>query len=343
MEVSLTPRQIAKKLLNGELPPRPLVLPIVFSLGAKVENMPLDTFLTNPTKIVSAARQLRSHLQADGVACYYDRYLEVEALGATLERASNDESPMVHWKHAAKSGELPQGLRSPEEAVQSGRVPVAAEVMRRLNALPNREHLLIASVTGPMALAKRLAGMPAQEKTSTETPPMEVLEFAASVTTQMATTFLEAGADTIFLHEAIPLPMKEERCEEWANLLAPAINVTRFYEALPVLLLAKSNVFPEDWAAIFRHPWECVVCAPASAALTGATAGVNAAQETLRGIALPMEVFQPGVANSQEIIANCQRAVAQSHPAIITTAEEVPCTADMKQLKKVFEEIARGA
>ncbi len=84
MEVNPTPRQIAKGLLKGIVPARPLFLPIVFSLGAKVENVPLGMFLRNPTKIASSLRQIRSHLRSDGVACYFDPYLEVEALGATL-------------------------------------------------------------------------------------------------------------------------------------------------------------------------------------------------------------------------------------------------------------------
>src|SRR5438309_7397759 len=85
MEQSPTPRQMAKGLLSGIVPSRPLFLPIVFSLGAKVENVPLGTFLGNPTKISSALRQMRTHLRSDGVACYFDPYLEVEALGATLQ------------------------------------------------------------------------------------------------------------------------------------------------------------------------------------------------------------------------------------------------------------------
>src|SRR5713101_6215165 len=145
MERSLTPRQMAKGLLNGIVPARPLFLPIVFSLGAKVENVPLGVFLWNPTKISSALRQLRTHLRADGVACYCDPYLEVEALGATLQSKADDQAPTIHWPHPVRIGELPEGLRSPEEAAISGRVPVAVEVIRRVKALANRDFLLMAS------------------------------------------------------------------------------------------------------------------------------------------------------------------------------------------------------
>ena len=68
-------------------PPRPLFLPIVFSLGARVENISLRNFLTNPTKISNALRQIRTHLRRDGVTCYFDPYLEAEALGGVFDWA----------------------------------------------------------------------------------------------------------------------------------------------------------------------------------------------------------------------------------------------------------------
>src|SRR5271155_2416047 len=121
MNVNLTPRQILKGLLQGTPPPRPLFLPIVFSLGAKVENLPLRAFLCNATKITNSLRQIRTHLRSDGVACYLDPYLEAEALGATLQYASEDQTPTLHCPHRADTGELPEDLRSPEDAAKSPR------------------------------------------------------------------------------------------------------------------------------------------------------------------------------------------------------------------------------
>src|SRR2546426_4781132 len=105
MEGGPTPRQMVKGVLNGIVQPRPLFLPIVFSLGAKVENVPLGSFLGNPTKISSSLRQMRMHLRADGVACYFDPYLEVEALGAKLQRISDHQAPTIHWPDSVRSEE----------------------------------------------------------------------------------------------------------------------------------------------------------------------------------------------------------------------------------------------
>lgn len=331
---------MAKGVLNGDLPSRPLLLPIVFSLGAKVENVPLNAFLNNPTKIVSALRQMRSHLHADGVACYFDPYLEVEALGATLERKSEDQPPVVHWQHSARVGKLPEGLRSSEEAVQNGRIPVAAEVIRRMNSVPNRDFLLQAHVSGPIALAAQIAQVEKQENWDIAVLLAEVLELASSVVTQTVTAFLEAGADLVVINERPPNAITAKSWEEWVNLLSPAINVTRFYEALPVLLLAGSNAVLENWDMIGGLSWDCVLCGPASV-LSKLPEGICTTQLLPPGIALPLELFLPGSANEEDSLSKLNEAIAKSRLAIITTAGGVPFAADLKHLRKIFGEIAR--
>src|SRR5271154_2599898 len=92
-----TPRQIAKFILQGAAPERPLIVPIVFALGAKIENLSLRAYLENPTKISNALRQIRTHLRTDGVSCYFDPLLEMEALGIRSEwDAANQTRTIVY-------------------------------------------------------------------------------------------------------------------------------------------------------------------------------------------------------------------------------------------------------
>ena len=339
--MDLTARQLAKNLLNGEAPPRPLLLPIVFALGAKVENVSLAAFLSNPTKIVNAARQIRSHLQADGIACYFDSFLEAEALGATLQRTSDDESAAIQWNLAVKAGGLPSGLRSPEDAVQNGRVPVAAEVIRRMNAIPSRDCLLMASVSGPAKLAALLSQPEQRGNASLEDFSAEALEFASSVTTQFATTYLEAGADAIFIHEQVPAGLTAKTCEDWVNLLAPAINVTRFYGALPMLQPSSTSAAPDDWKVIVRQPWDCLLCLPDFVASSQVSANSSSVQSIRPGFALSLEFFLPDHPGKEERIVGLRETVASAKPALITTAGDVPYSTDMRYLKRVFGEIPR--
>ncbi len=324
------------------MPPRPLFLPTVFSLGAKVENVPLGAFLGNPTKICSALRQMRTHLRADGVACYFDPYLEVEALGATLRRISEDEPPTIHWPHRGLVGELPEGLLSPEDAAKSGRVPVAVEVIRRMNALPNRDFLLMAGVTGPLTLTARLTQLEHKESLRSEDFSDAAQELAASVVTQITSTFLEAGADLIMVQEDIVPALSAERCDAWANLLAPTINVVRFYEALPLLNLGCAHLSQEDWGLIDRQHWDCIQCAPAEVITARRWEGLPATEDTPVGIALPLEAFRPNGKCDKLPVDDIQTWISNLRPSIITTAGDVPVTTDMKHLIKVFEGVPRA-
>jgi len=342
MKANPTPREMAKGLLDGIVPYRPLFLPIVFSIGAKVENVPLEAFLSNPTKISSSLRQMRSHLRADGVACYFDPYLEVEALGATVERASDDQPPILHWPLPATKGELPQSLRSPEEVAKSGRVPRASEVIRRMNALPQRDFLLMAGVMGPLTLAARMLQLGHKERIRSEDLSATAQEFAATVVTQMASTFLEAGADVIFIREEMVPALSAESCDAWANQLAPAINVVRFYEALPVLQLAVDSSAVEKWDMMFKRQWDCVVCLPLGEIVSRRSGRVTPLAGTMLGIALPWAGLSDGEAKVQDLQQILPQVISEIRPALITTVGDVPATADLKRLVKVFEGIPRG-
>jgi hypothetical protein len=341
MEVNPTPRQIAKGLLKGILPHRPLFLPIVFSLGAKVENVPLDAFLSNPTKIASSQRQLRNHLRSDGVACYFDPYLEVEALGATLERISDDQAPAIHWPQRARMGELPEGLRSPEEAAKSGRVPIAVEVIRRMNALPQRDFLLMAGVTGPLTLAARITQLEHKAELRSEDLSDAAQEMAASVATEMASTFLEAGADAIIIQEERLPVLSAESCEAWANRLAPAINVVLFYEALPVLQFTDARSFGANWEVISQRQWDCVLCLPLEVMAPLQRTGTPGTNSGTLGIALPLEAFRTDESIGENLRQVLQAMISGPRQAILTTAGDVPAATDMKLLIKVLEEVPR--
>src|ERR1700757_5070283 len=124
-----------KSLLQGNPQPRPLIVPIVLSLGAKIENLSFQAYLDNPTKISNALRQIRTQLRTDGVSCYFDPLLEMEALGGAPQWDEANQTRSIRWLESAQKGELPERLRSPEEAANSPRVRVAVEVIRRLNSL----------------------------------------------------------------------------------------------------------------------------------------------------------------------------------------------------------------
>lgn len=330
MAEKISPRQMARDLLQGIVPPRPLFLPIVFSLGARVENLALRAFLSNPTKICNAQRQIRGRLPADGVTCYFDPFLEVEALGAVLRWESDNQPPVVCWPRPPVKGELPEGLRSPEEAVKAGRIGVAAEVIRRLSSLLRDDALLMAGVSGPFTLASQLLQWGEHEMASADDVPFSALELAMAMVMQTVSVLVEAGAHVILIHEDVLPRLSAESADDWATRLSPALNIIRFYGALPALLLTNPAAVAQNLPLLAARDWEGIVCPALDLSSPAGWPSMDAAK---MGVAVPPGSVHPGAA-LVEVIRGLR-------PAIITTAGDVPPAADVKQLAAMCEEVCR--
>jgi hypothetical protein len=332
-----TPHQILKDLVHGGTPSRPLFVPIVFALGARIENLPLRAFLANPTKISNSLRQTRPHLRSDGVSCYFDPLLEAEALGGTLEWRSDNEPPALRWPGGSEPGQLPAGLGSSEGMLKNGRVPVALEVIRRLKALLRDEFLLTAGVSGPLALAARLAGEQGHDSNASVDLPDAILEVATSAVAQASKAFAEAGANLIFLREE-RLPAKSVGSSQaWESMLEPIFNVIRFYEAQPVLQIADEHVLTENPEAILQLAQGCVVCLPLEAIQSVPAEKYSGLRPAKLGIGLPVAAFQPDQPSDASFVPRLRQLISDVQPAIVTTARDVPAATDLKRLAAISE------
>lgn len=321
-------RELVKSILQGTAPSRPLFLPIVFSHAARIGNLPLRAFLTNPTKITQALRQIHAHLRSDGLTCYFDPFLEIEALGGILEWGSTEE-PSVRCTRNPVNGDLPEGLRTMDELSTRGRIPVAVEVIRRLKSLVRDECLLTVGISGPFVLAGQL--MRAKPDASGEAEiSAGALELASEAIAPVARAFLEAGANVIFIREELPLAASGS--PDLAAQLATTINIVRFYQAIPVLLL---SVGAQYLNLALRQSLDCVVCPVFVETLSDMPAEWIEPASANLGYSIPMEVLaesQPAFEKSTEQL----RWVVQIlQPALITTSGDVPHTADLRNLNKL--------
>jgi uroporphyrinogen-III decarboxylase len=339
MAESAAPSEIVKGILQGVAPPRPLFLPIVFSHAARIDNVPLRAFLTNPTKISNSLRQLRARLRGDGITCYFDPLLEAEALGANLEWGAEDRPPTVHWPEHITMGEVADVSGSSAEPASGGRVPIAIDVIRRLKTTLRADCLLMASVTGPLTLAARLAQLDLSGALEQPDIPASALELATAVISGIATAYVEAGANAVLIREEFLPAFSEERFADWCSRLAPTINIVRFYQALPVLVLTYMNGVMANRDAIVREPWDCVVCHVVEGK-PGAT--MLAELGPLRfGVALSPEAFAPDSSGSAEFDESVRHIVSDLQPAVITTAGDLPAAVDIERLNKLWENIRR--
>ena len=333
MNEQLTPRQMMKGLLQGNRQSRPLVVPIVFSLGAKIENLSFRAYLDNPTKISNALRQIRTQLRTDGVACYFDPLLEAEALGGVPQWDEANQTRSIRWLESAQKGELSARMRSAEEAANSPRVRVAVEVIRRLNSLLRDEPLLMAGVSGPFTLAARLTGIDRVAMHQGQEPSEPALEVAAAAITKIASALVEAGANLIFIREEALPSISPDKCQNWASLLAPLFNIVRFYEALPVLHISSGSATAQNVEVMLQQSSDAIFC---SASETFMARARGSDENFIFGRSVPLEALEASESGGARLLE-----LSGARPALLTTDGDVPVGTDLKHLMSVFDAIAR--
>ncbi len=150
----MMPRSIVKALIEGKPPARRLFMPLIFMLAAKLEDIPLSNFVANPTKIANSLVAIYQRLRPDGVTCYFDLFLIAEALGCRLAWSTSFPALERPSREAAL-----KMLRQPaDEVKQHGRLPVALEVLHRVQGTLGNGPALLVGVPGPLRVAQQLFG-----------------------------------------------------------------------------------------------------------------------------------------------------------------------------------------
>jgi len=329
MSAPSTPRNIVKAMVRGEAPARPLLMPLMFALGAKLENLTLRDFRSNPTRIANALKQIRSVLKPDGLTCYFDSFFEVKALGCNcLENEHGDgriERPL-----SLDVDVLRERLESPNFLTTSGPIGVACEVLRRLKVMLRDEPALIVAINGPLALAAQLF------EVETAFPPASgvLTGFAAEVSLHVSRALAEAGADVVVLWERWPSEMSHEAARRWIESVEPIANLLRFYEALPVLLLEGPGASGENLTLLANELPDCVLI-PLP---TDGRGEVPDLSRRLKGMAVPVNIFENELKHG-----STSPAVTNLTPdpalALVTSSQDVSSTADPKHVALVLQQI----
>ncbi len=225
--VSGSPRRRFKSLNRGKsLHGNPLLLPIAYTVAASVEGLSINEFLQNPTKQANGLTALHDVLKTDGIVCFVSAGAEAETLSAMLEWGSYQPQVVAPSKLtiADNVGELLK---------KHPRIQIGVDVLTRLSITVTGDPLLVVVISGPATLSAQLVG---------DDNIAETLDQCGRVVCETARIFGENGAHVIMIEEnVLPLLQSEEDYQIWQTSLLPAINVARFYHALPVLVPLRSN------------------------------------------------------------------------------------------------------
>jgi len=190
----------------------------------------------------------------------------------------------------------------------------------------------MAGVTGLFSIASLLTGDSAQACQYDLSSP--VFEFASSLVTKIASMYVESGANAIFFVENVLPLLSADQYEQWASWLAPASNIVRFYEALPVLLLAGANSAAAASSSLLKCEWDCILCPNVHDLGSGVAPPLNRQP----GMASPLEIFNSGEASADPMI-QVKEVFSAFQPVAVTTAGDLPPSVDLKIASRVLGEL----
>ena len=195
-----------------------MFVPLIFSFGATCEDLPLDVFLDDPTKISNSLRTINTFFEADGTLCCGNDQMLSEVLRSF---ASLDEGSFMDPAEKESLVLLESGI---ERLVGEGRPAVVLEVAKRLGILMP-ETILLAVIAGPVKLASQLTGLPAEEM-------LHHPNFL-SLTTKGILTFLramgETGIDMVAIREDAVAPIDAKFSTVLNRCYSPLWNTAKFY------------------------------------------------------------------------------------------------------------------
>ncbi len=236
----MMPIPIVKALVQGKPPERRLFVPFIFSLAAKLEDIPLSTFMSNPTKIANNMVALYRRLHPDGVTCYYDLSIVGEALGCKMDWSTG--SPQL--ERPDRQAALNMLRQAASEIKQRGRFPIALEVVHRLQGTLRNGPALVVGLPGPIRLAQQLFGEEyLQELVEEEDVALDSFESMVEITISIAQAFCLAGTHLLYFHE---LDVPPAFFINWEDTMVALWKTVRFHGALPVLSTPHSTSL-QDW------------------------------------------------------------------------------------------------
>jgi hypothetical protein len=205
-----------------EVPSKPFVLPMIFSVAAKAEGIAPEQFLLNATKLSNTLKRVYQYYRYDGIMAYCRNHLESEILGCTVDRSCFPASISMQGEASLRDEIAPiEGL---PYAV------IAKDVFQRLRITVRDQQLLSVAFQGMMKLARLCFGQISDA----------TLETASAGLLKLAQFFCQSGADVIFFMEDDPALDGSFPNEWWRNFRQVA-KVIVYHEALPVLMFRIGN------------------------------------------------------------------------------------------------------
>jgi hypothetical protein len=281
-------------------------MPLIFALAARLEDVPLLDFVVNPTRITKGLVALYQRLRPDGITCYFDLFLIAEALGCQLRW--NTYPPALETR--GREDALAMLQLPPGDIKQRGRLPVALEVVHRVQGTLRNGPTLVVALPGPLRVAQQLLGSDVLRGLAEgEDDALDSFETLVEISLSVAQAFCLAGADLLYFDES---DIPAELFPDWEAALVPLWKTVRFHGALPVLSTPQLVRFEDQASA----PMLC---------LKAAREGQAPLPEGLFALALPVR---------GEALSDVSHWTRARECALVTTDGEIPYQLEIQKLEQ---------
>jgi hypothetical protein len=281
-------------------------MPLIFTLAAKLEDVPLSNFVANPTKIANSLVAIYQRLRPDGVTCYFDLFLIAEAFGCRL----NLSTCPTTFERPTREAALKMLRQPPGEVKQHGRLPVALEAVHRVQGTLRNGPALVVGLPGPLRVAQQLFGQDVlRELAEGEDDALDSFETLVEITLSIAQAFCLAGTHLLYFDE---LDVPVEFLPDWETAMVALWKTVRFHGALPVLSTPQLLQF-EDQA---NAPLLCLKPVP------GEQAPLSE---------MPFALALPAVGETFPDVSRWMRA---KQCVLVTTDGEIPYQLEIQKLEQ---------
>lgn len=294
-----------------------IFVPWIFSFGALLEDLPLNTFLHDPTKVSNALRSIQRHFGLEGIFAYGDAGLLPDALVSLCGSAAD----------RSLSLEECCGLESRmDEILRNERLMVSLDVTKRLQMLLP-ETLLTGLLNGPVTLAVRLTGLSAGEVMAQP----RLLSVCTKAVLTFARALGETGIDIMIIAEDALPPLDANLARALTRVYSPIWNTAKYY-GFPALLMQKE--FLKENAAVLRRTVEAMVLpADAGPELLGSAKKAS--------FSIPVSVMEKPPGEIAAYLEQCGvgRALQASNLFLLTTEGEIPADVDKEAMIRGLQAI----
>jgi len=209
---------------------RPVFVPFVYGLAAKISQLPLQEMVSDATYYTHSLEEAYKLLQYDGIMNNFDCTLEAETFGCEPEWSGDYVAPRTTGCSQFELREV-----NPEE---SSRIPILLETTKRVVMSQGKEAAVIAVLTGPCSLVKTITGGEAGEKSH---DIENVISLAGKLLAKLTRSLCELKIDAVFFREDLlgteyPAELLS-RNKPYAAVYATLFNLIKYYNGYPVLIV----------------------------------------------------------------------------------------------------------